>query len=200
MVNTRSWALLGALSILTACGSTSGNAIDADGIDWIENAGAISEYLAAAGSAPIANDLSIGVARDAAARNARTQLAATLETQVEQFAEDYTKEAGDLTDPASLSSLVNNAVFTRQSIDLGLKMARVVRYEQRDDIMYALAVLDDPAKWVENVGSSMADELLKDETLIKTEVMKEDMRKRAEAFFDKQAEAKRKLREDWSPK
>lgn len=183
--------VLSALWIATpSCGSAPDpKPVDATmaGDDWIDNPGGIKDVLTAVGSAPIVGNKS--AARQSAEANARGQMAANARAKVQQLISTWFKEAGDMLDERTKSSYVNNEGLVRQVTDEELIGSRVVKYKEREGYMYVLMVIDDPDKWTKQVGTSVRDRAIKDETLFKTEVMKQDFEKKLDALINRDADA-----------
>jgi hypothetical protein len=168
-------ALLAAFLFLPAgCSSAPESVGDrADEVeDWIDNPGNIRDVLAVVGSAPILGNES--AARMRAEANGRGQMAATLQAQVQSMMSNWFKETGDMLNADSVSSYINDEGLTRQITDVEIGGARAVKYKQRGNVQYVLLVLEDPSKFVQNVGDSVKSRALKDDTLLKTEVLKRD--------------------------
>lgn len=157
------------------------------GDDWIDNPGGIKDVLTAVGSAKIIGNVT--AARQAAEANARGQMAANARARVQQMISTWFKETGDMMDERTAASYVNNEGLVRQVTNEELIGSRVAKYATRDGYQYVLMVIDDPEKWVKQVGSSVRDRAIKDETLFKTEVMKQDFEKKLDALINRDADA-----------
>jgi len=158
--------------------------------EWWNHPGDVArDYLATVGASPIMSEYSKGNARNFAEVDARGKMAATLKAKINSLAENWAKESGDLTKQASFSSYVNNENFTRQYVDAEIKGAVAHDYHDDGKIMYVLMVLKNPSQWTANVADTLADQVLKDETVLKTEVMKQDFRKKMDELKDKEVQA-----------
>jgi hypothetical protein len=184
------------LSVLCIAACQSGGYTD-DGIDWINNPGAIKNVLGAVGSCPIANPESVGIARDVAVENARVQLAATLESKVQSMSENWQKIAG-IPGTKGMSTYLNKERYTRIFVENATKNARPDRFEQRDGLLYAFVVLENAPQWIKDLGKSITEDAIKDVALFKTEVQKDAARERADAYFKNEAEKVRTLSAKWS--
>jgi hypothetical protein len=180
----------GAFMLLPGCSSTPSTPGEAaDEVDWIDDPGSIRDFLAAVGGAPCINDLMVPRARENAVVQARAQLAATLKAKIESLSENWAKDVGDLLDERTISNYANNEALVRQLVNTELYGSRPVKYEQRGRNMYALVVLEDPQKWVHNVGNSLKDQALRDSTLFKTQVMKDEFEKKLDKLIERDANA-----------
>lgn len=155
--------------------------------DWWNNPGDIRDSLASVGSAKLMGNLSN--ARTRAETDARAKLAASGRAKLQQLVQNWAKEAGDMLDEKTVSSYINDETLTRQLVDEELVGARPVRYQTEGEYVYALMIMDDPANWTKRVGSSLRDRAVKDETLFKTEVMKQDFEKKLDALINRDADA-----------
>lgn len=153
---------------------------------WWNNPGSVQDHLAAVGVSPLLNKRAVASSRQAAEVDGRAKLAATLKAQIQSLAENWSKDVGDLTNEASFSSYVNNESFTRQFVNDAVKGAQAYKYHQDEGNVYVLMVLRDPTQWVENLATEIRDQALQDETLWKTEVMKQDFRKRMDDMVNTQ--------------
>lgn len=177
--------------IVSSCGGgapeTLRDKVDEIGGDWIDNPGDIRDTLAVVGSARIVGHESN--ARTRAMGNARAQMAATARAQVQSLLSNWFKETGDLLDERTMSSYMNDESLIRQLTDTEIIGARAAKFEKRGNTQYVLMVIDDPAKWTQQVGTSLKDKVLKDETLFKTEVMKRDFEEKLDKLINRDAEA-----------
>ena len=155
--------------------------------DWIDNPGDIRDTLAAVGSAKVMGNVS--AARNRAEVDGRAKMAATARAQVQALMSNWFKEAGDNLDERTLSSYMNDEGLIRQLTDTEIIGARAVKYKMRDNVQYVLMVIDDAAKWTQQVGTSVKDKVLKDQTLFKTEVMKRDFEEKLDKLINRDAEA-----------
>ena len=178
-------ALVTAFLFLPAgCGSapdTPGGRVD-EVDNWIDNPGNIRDVLAVVGSAPIIGNVS--TARTRAETDGRGKMAATLKAQIQSMMSNWFKETGDMLNPDSVSSYLNDEGLTRQITDVEIAGARAVKYQTRDQVQYVLMVLEDPAKFVHNVGSTVKEQALKDNTLLKTEVLKRDFEEKMDKLIN----------------
>jgi hypothetical protein len=177
--------LVAAMFIVGGCAS---GGIDPNGCDWTDSPGAVTEYMAAVGAAPILNERSEPNSRTFAEADGRAKLAASLRTKINQLVENWAKDTGDLTQNASFASYVNNELLTRQFVDTEVGGAFAHKYCRQGNVMYVLLVLRDPAKWVQNLANTVRDTALQDEALWKTEVMKNDFRDRMDKLRDGQVQ------------
>jgi hypothetical protein len=162
--------------------------------DWIDNPGDIRDTLAAVGSARILGNESS--ARTRAEVDARAKMAATARAQVQSLMSNWFKETGDMLDEKSISSYLNDEGLIRQLTDTEIIGARAVKYEKRDNIQYVLMVIDDADKWTKQVGSSVKDKALKDQTLWKSEALKRDFEEKLDKLINRDAEVQQKQLED----
>lgn len=146
--------------------------------EWWNNPGLIQDCLAAVGVSPLLNERAIGPARTSAETQGRGVLAATLKARITQLVEDWSKNVGDLNKEASFSSYINNEAMTRQFVEAEIRGAYPYKYHQTKTNVYVLMVLKNPEQWVANLANEYGDQILKDETLLKTEVMKNEFRQR----------------------
>lgn len=174
-------------SMLVACNST--KPAKEDNVDII-NGGAVDEWwnnplevqldMAVVGSAPYLGNPT--AARRSAEVNARAQMAAMKKAKIQQLVEQWDQQTGDMKRPESVQSLVNNEAFTRQLVDEDIYGARAVKYKLVDGVQYVLMVLEDVGPFFDNVEKAIEAQSVEDETYWKTEVRKEDARKRLEQF------------------
>jgi hypothetical protein len=155
--------------------------------DWIDNPGDIRDTLAAVGSAKILGNVSS--ARNRAEADARAKMAATARAQVQSLMSNWFKETGDNLDERTVASYMNDEGLIRQLTDTEIIGARPVRYKDRGGVQYVLMVIDDAAKWTQQVGTSVKDKILKDQTLFKTEVMKRDFEEKLDKLINRDAQA-----------
>lgn len=155
--------------------------------DWIDNPGDIRDTLASVGSARIMGNISS--ARNRAETDGRNKMAATARAQVQSLMSNWFKEAGDNLDEKTLSSYMNDEGLVRQLTDTEIIGARAVKYKVRDNVQYVLMVIDDASKWTKQVGSSVKDKVLKDQTLFKTEVMKRDFEEKLDKLINRDSQA-----------
>jgi|SRR5688572_5542195 len=155
--------------------------------NWIDNPGEIRDTMAAVGSARIlANPSS---ARTRAEVDARAKMAATARAQVQSLMSNWFKETGDMLEERSMSSYINDEGLIRQLTDTEIIGASPAKYAVRDNTQYVLMVMGDPAKWTQQVGTSVKDRVLRDQTLFKTEVMKRDFEEKLDKLINRDAEA-----------
>lgn len=189
-------ALLSFTLALPGCSSgpeadgTGGGSVTAPD-DWPNNPGLIQDHLAAVGIAPIINKGSIGPARTFAETDGRAKLAAALEARISQLVENWAKQVGDMNKERSFSDLINQEAITRQFVDATVRGAVPDRYKESDGNVYVLMVLKDPSIWTKNIIDNIEDQALKDETLFKTEVMKQEFRDRMDRLRKEETEAVR---------
>jgi hypothetical protein len=175
-----SLTIIGAL-LAAGCGSapqTSVRDVQTNIDEWWNNPGAIQDHLAAIGTAPLLNARAEGPARTYAEADGRSKLAATLKARINQLVENWSKDVGDLNREASFSSLINNEAITRQFVETEVRGAMPYKYQNTGSNMYVLMVLKNPEQWAANLVDSLRDQALQEETLFRTEVMKNDFRKR----------------------
>ncbi len=180
-------ALLVGVVVLSGCNGTP-EVIDQRPIvtsdTWIDNPDQFRDKLAAVGSATIIGNEAI--ARTRAAANGRGELGAVLKAEIGQLVENWAKEAGDMNIKNSLSSYINDEVFTRQYVDTTISGARPVKYATRAGTQYVLMLLepDKIAAWYKQMGDALEEQALRDATLWKTEAMKSQARDRFEKVRD----------------
>lgn len=152
---------------------------------WWNNPGAIRDRLAVIGSAPYIGNVSN--ARDRAYTNALGTMAAALQSRVTQLRENWAKEVGDLAaGEESYTSLINDESITRVYTDARLAGATPHKFRMVGDTQYVLVTLRDPVEWTENVLNSLEEAALQQETLWKTEAMKDKFRERMDTLKDEQ--------------
>ena len=181
----------------TSCGSapdpvTSGPVATGD---WIDNPGNIKDVLTATGSAKILGNPS--AARTRAEADGRAKIAASAKALIQSLVSNWAKETGDMLDDRTVSSYLNDEILIRQITDAEIIGARSAHYATRDGVQYVLMVVDDAAKWTKQVGSSLKNRALKDETLFKTEVMKRDFEEKLDKLINRDAEAANKATESF---
>src|SRR5690606_22158653 len=155
--------------------------------DWWDNPGAIRDTMAAVGSARIMGNPS--AARNRAEADGRAKLAASARAQVQSLMSNWFKETGDMLDERSMSSYINDEGLIRQLTDTEIIGAKPVKYKTIGDVQYVLMVLDDPARWTQQVGSSLKEKVLKDNPLFKTEVMKREFEEKLDKLINRDADA-----------
>lgn len=182
--------LAGSLAfVATSCGSTPSTFQEkvAEAGNWIDNPGDIRDTLASVGASRVMGNISS--ARNRAELDARQKMAATARAKVQSLLSNWFKETGDMLDDRTMSSYMNDEGIMRQLTDTEIIGARAAKYEVRGDTQYVLMVIDDPAKWTQQVGSSLKDKVLRDETMFKTEVMKRDFEEKLDKLINRDAEA-----------
>jgi len=191
LVPFRHPVLLLAVAALAAVGCASDKSQLAEHVaavdNWIDNPGDIQDTLGTVGLAQIVGNESS--ARNRAEADGRAKMAATARAQVQSLMSNWFKEAGDNLDPKTLSSYMNDEGLIRQVTDVEIIGARPVKYAQRNGYQYVLMVIEDPEMWTKQVGASVKDQLLKDQTLFKTEVLKQDFEKKLDALINRDAQA-----------
>ncbi len=172
----------------TSCGSTpaENNGPVVTGESWIDNPGDIKDVLTATGAAKILGNPS--AARTRAEADGRAKIAASAKALIQSLVSNWAKETGDMLDERTISSYLNDEVLIRQITDAELIGARPVKYATRDGVQYVLIMVDDPEKWTKQVGKSMKDRAIKDETLFKTEVMKRDFEDKLDKLINRDAD------------
>lgn len=179
--------VLAGLALSSGC--SSGPISIPRGDAWIDDPGLVEGSLAAVGATQfVANE---GQARTASEADARAKLAATLKAEINQLAENWAKEAGDLKIQDSLSSLINNETFTRQYVDTVIRGASAHKYRKRDNTMFCLMIMQ-PEKmkeWYTEMADALEQEALRDAALWKTEAMKSDARDRFDEIKKERQEA-----------
>jgi hypothetical protein len=171
-----------------------------DPTEWWTNPGLIQDYLATVGVAPILNERAEGPTRTYAETDGRAKMAATLKAKINQLVETWSKDVGDLVREASFSSYVNNEAITRQFVDTTIQGAVPYKYRNDGKNIYVLMVLKNPEQWVANLSDTVRDSMLQDETLWKTEVMKNDFRNKMDALRNEQVNQYRKQSEELQEK
>lgn len=156
--------------------------------EWWNNPGFIQDHLAAIGVSPLLNARAEGPARTYAETDGRGKLAAVLKARMTQLVENWSKDVADLNKEASFSSYINNEAMTRQLVDATVKGAVPYRYKNTGTNVYVLMVLKDPSQWTKNLVDTVEEQALKDETLFKTEVMKNDFRNRMDKLRTEETE------------
>lgn len=151
--------------------------------EWWDNPGEIKDHLAVVGVAKRTRNLSLN--RRQAEVDGRAQLLATLRANIQQLVEDWAKTTGDLSNENTIADYVNAESFTRQHLDDVIAGSRAMKYKTIDGNVFCLMVLEDPVAWQNNVDNSVRDAILKDETMFKTQVMKDDFEKKMNALSEK---------------
>lgn len=154
---------------------------------WWDNPGLIKTNLAAVGVATVVNDMTAGTARRTAEVDARAKLAEALKSRIVSLSENWSKEAGDLIQgEKSMTSLINNESMIQQFANAVVQGAVPHQYKRIPSsgpgTQYVLMVLHNPEEWTQNLLDEVESQALRDDTLWKTELMKNDFRKRLEAF------------------
>ena len=191
--------LAAAAMFLGGCGGEQVTLDDVQGNpeEWWNNPGMYKDCLASVGVCPLLNERAVGPSRTSAENDGRAKLAAFLKARITQLVEDWSKNVGDLNKEASFSSFINNEAMTRQFVDAQVKGAFADRYHQTKTNVYVLMVLKNPEQWVANLADDYRDQVLQDETLLKTEVLKNEFRQRMdnlkEAEVDKMHEQVQKF-------
>ena len=190
-------ALVGALLGLTlvSCNSTSGSSggdstvrdFDGKQVDeWWNNPKDLPYDLCVVGSSPVLGNPS--AARTSAENNARAQMAAMKKAKVQQLIEDWAQQTGDMLQEGSLQSLINNEQFTRSVVDEDVSGARAIAYTVRDyggvQTQFVLMTLEDTTLFFDNMKMAIEENILADETYLRTEVRKEDARMRLEQLLE----------------
>jgi hypothetical protein len=193
MRSTISYGVLALLLASIGCESAPAPVTTAEDVvatdAWWDNPGLIKTNLAAVGASPVMNEYTLATARQTSEVDGRAKIAAALKAKIESLVENWSKEVGDLAKgPASFTSLVNNESLVRQYTDTVLQGAMAHKYQRVGNTMYCLVVLQDAGKWTENVLQDVQDQALADETFWKSEVMKEDFRKRMDALKGREVE------------
>ena len=88
-----------------------------------------------------------------------------------------------------LWSLMNNESFTRQIVDTHIRGARMAKFHQDEQNVFALMVLSDPDTFVDNLVAEVQEQTLQDETYFKTEVRKGEARDRLDALAAQEKQA-----------
>jgi hypothetical protein len=168
--------------------------------EWWNNPGLIQDYLATVGVAPLLNKRAVGPTRTYAETDGRAKMAATLKAKINQLVETWSKDVGDLVREGSFSSYVNNEAITRQFVDATIQGAVPYKYKEDGNNTYVLMVLKNPEQWVANLSDTVRDSMLQDETLWKTEVMKNDFRNKMDSLRNEQVDQYRKQSQDFQEK
>lgn len=181
-------AAMMAASLVSGCGTpekTDDGKIEVAN-EWWNNPGLIRDRLAVIGSAPIIGNEAN--ARDRAQTNGLGAMATVLGARVQQLRESWAKEVGDLAaGEESFTSLINDESITRVHTNLTIGGAHPHKFQKVGNTMYVLLVLQDPEKWTRNVVKDMKNRALADETLFKTQVMKDEFAKKMDAMEEQQA-------------
>ena len=161
--------------------------------EWWNEPGEIKDAMVAVGSTKMVGNIT--AARNSAEADARAKMAQTVQATIQSLVTNWFKEAGDNLDDATLSSYINNEGLVRQMTDIDVVGARVVKYKQVDGYMYVLMVMEDPAKWTQFLGRSVKNQVLKDSTLYKTEVLKNEFESKLDALIQRDADNAKALTE-----
>ena len=148
--------------------------------EWWNNPGDI-DAMVAVGVSPVTANLSM--TRNSATVNGRAELAAMLNAKIQSMTENWAQDTGDLNNPASMQSLMNNETITRQLVDTKLSGARAKKFHQVGNTYFALMVLEDTSAWLDAVADKMDEALIQDDTYFKTEVRKSEMRDKLDALI-----------------
>lgn len=179
---------------LFAVGCASGKNLNeglSDEFEWWNEPGEIQDALVSVGSAKIIGNLT--AARNSAEADARAKIAQTVQSKMQTLVTNWFKEAGDNLDDETLSSYINNEGLIRQMTDVDIVGARPVKYKQVDGYQYVLMVVEDPAKWTQFLGKSVKDQALRDATLFKTEVLKNEFEAKMDALIQRDADNAKEL-------
>lgn len=166
--------------------------------EWWNNPGLIQDSLAVVGVAPLLNERAEGSSRTSAEADGTAKMARFLKTRITQLVEDWSKNVGDLNKEASFSSYINNEAMTRQFTDTTLQGAYPYKYQKTKNNVYVLMVLKNPEQWVANLADDYRDQVLQDETLLKTEVMKNEFRQRMDNLKDAEVNKMRQQQEKFN--
>lgn len=158
------------------------------GDDWWNNPSNITNYLAAVGSSPIMSEYDVNGARQSAAVDGRNELAASINAKIQSLHENWSKRCGDLTDKETFSSYMNDERFVRQMVDQHVRGAWVAKYHRDGNTMYALVVLKNVSAFFDDVVKQDSDRIKKDETMLKTDAMKEMARNRLDEMIKEEKE------------
>ena len=82
--------------------------------------------------------------------------------------EFWAKEAGNMMIKDTLSSYINDEVFTRQYLDTTISGARPVKYARRDGTQYVLMLLEPEkvASWYDQMSDALEKEALRSSRLL----------------------------------
>jgi len=184
-----------ALFAFASCGSTKekpsdGKFIqDGDNIvyEWWNNPGELSQF-SVVGTANLMRNLASS--RLAAENDARRSLSATLESTVQSISENWSQDVGDLENPDSFQSLVNNENFTRAITNATVNGTKPTKFytDEENNLIYCLMILEDPADFMDNLSNEIDKQVIQDETYWKTEAMKTMARDRLDALINEQKE------------
>src|SRR5690606_11347526 len=200
-------AALCALVGLVGCGGgpqqqQSDNLVD-EVEGWWDNPGLIRTNLASVGLATVVNENTIPMARRTAEVDARAKLAEALKARIISLSENWAKEAGDLVlGEKSMSSLINNETMVQQYANAVVQGSVPHKYKIVGKTQYVLMVLHNPEEWTQNLLDEVESQALRDDTLWRTELMKNDFRKRLDEFKKgqlEQAQADRQVVEQAIP-
>ena len=154
--------------------------------EWWNNPGDI-DAMVAVGVSPVTANLAM--TRNSATVNGRAELAAMLKAKIQSMTENWAQDTGDLNNPASMQSLMNNETITRQLVDTELSGARAKKFHQEGNTYYVLVVLEDTSAWLDAVAEQMDETLIQDDTYFKTEVRKSEMRNKLDALVNSEKAA-----------
>jgi hypothetical protein len=159
--------------------------------EWWNEPGEIQDALVSVGSSKILGNMT--AARNSAEADARAKIAQTVRAKIQSLVTNWFKEAGDNLDDDTLSSYINNEGLVRQMTDVDIVGARPVKYKTVDGYMFVLMVVEDPAQWTQFLGKSLKDQVLKDATLFKTEVLKNEFEAKLDALIQRDADNAKEL-------
>ena len=157
------------------------------------------DRMAAVGMAPCPNAASQGLARTLAEADARARIAASTQARITSLVENWGKVVGDTAERKTFTSLLNDEAFIRQFVDRTVNGARPVEYHYDDpeDTLYALVVVDDPKKWLMEFTEASKEKAFA--TLLWTQAQKEDFARKMDQIRDRYAEEERRTLERLLP-
>lgn len=148
----------------------------------------LGDALAAVGKAETLGN--VASARVRAETDARAILSARAFMEIQSRVSNWLKELGSFEDSVA-SSIANTETLIRPLVETGSLAARPVRYALRDDVQYVLMVIDAPDQWTRDMGKSLTDLVIKDDTYFRTQVMKLDFQQKLQALIERDAKASR---------
>jgi hypothetical protein len=186
-----------ASTLVVSCGSTDNKVDNGPGYnetftgeggtqvirEWWKRPGALGKYAAIGTAKIIGNEAS---ARNRADVDARNKLAASIKATIQSISENWSQEAGDLTDESTLSSMMNDETFIRQVVDTTLVGSVVDRYESNGGYMYVLMKLESPDDFLAHLVSKVDENSKQDDALAETNARKSILRDRLDTVIERE--------------
>ncbi len=151
--------------------------------EWWNRPDAFGKYTQVGSAKVIGSETS---ARGRAEVDARNKLAASIKATIQSISENWSQEAGDLTDESSMSSMMNDESFIRQVVDTTLVGSVVGRYQISNGTMYVLMSLESPDEFLAHLVSKVDENSAADDALAETGARKSLMRERLDTVIEKE--------------